>query len=353
MLIRNIAQFEASRLGTSGGLFAHDSDDDEFGPGGVTPSYLKPAVDFEDLRKIREFPVRWMSNHNANLQLGATYEKICQRLGTSVVPHELEFLLGGTLVHARQSWLKGGLTYVTLHNDNGLEIFESYVYAGLRNPKSPRPQAAIHLAPRLLNQDLGDGFRLASTMSSDGKIPFTRSYVQKEYEADGQKIRMEYVVSPHEKDLSFSLQALTPGTQRAAKITHVTIAENSNVEKSSVKVEVILSLSDTALGSKVDRVVFLFDHNGNLQTVGGRSQSVSDNPEWHDLDFLSAIRKGSGVWFNYAASDPKAKLITQMILQKDVVNLHLVRRDTLNNLVAAAREGKTADLLSLLHFTAP
>ncbi len=159
---------------------------------------LQPIIDLKSVKEVKDLPVYWVSTHKVDIKKAGEYEKQCKARGKTLSSEEIARLLGNNTVHLRQHTLENGIRYVTIHQEDGTEIYDDRKYGGLFTCNC----GAIHDSPGAISAiwdlekkpDLGDGFRLIGTNTSDNHARYgtTDSVVEKEYTVSGKKAKVHY-----------------------------------------------------------------------------------------------------------------------------------------------------------------
>lgn len=361
---------------------------------------MQPTVDYQAIREVLDLPVSWTSSHGRKLDQAAAYERECKGKGLTPDRKVIDHLVAGPRVHLQETILANGLRYVTIHDDNnGQMIFDEHEYHGLLscNCGAIHDKPAVGSAKAIQGADLGDGFRLAMTISGEspkgslsGSVSSIVSYVDKEFPTATGKVKVHYSLNPfdpHEAGrLRFEYEHFTDGelsyrfkvlgadqghdqVQRkkekylARQVTvrisgdgtkaNKSILDNGNHPycTSSVLVayNLVSSLGDCYDGA-FDQVQFEFGMDGALEKVTGVSKTTNPCPVIRDPFTSMAMRKGKGDWFEYDGRAIRSKLLSRAFLGRDVTSLQHDTTRTLDALVEAATKGLDIDPLLLLRF---
>ncbi len=356
---------------------------------------MKPTVDYQSIQEVRDLPVSWRSTHGRSLNQAAAYERDCRRKGLSPDRRFIDNLIAAPRVHLRETILANGLRYVTIHDDddNGRMVFDDHEYYGLIscNCGAIHDKPAVGSAKAINNADLGDGFKLAMTISGESpevSRSSTVSYVEKEFSTATGKVKVHYNLNPfdpHEAgrlrfeyehftdgELSYRLKELSAGQAKvrrekkeylARQVTVRISGDSTKVNKSILEegnhpyctssVEVAYNLASNlwhCYNGAWDQVRFEFGMDGALEKVIGISKTMNPCPVIQDPFTSIAMRKGKNEWFEYDARAIQSKLLARAFLGKDVTSLQHNAAETLDALVDAATKGQDVDPLQLLQF---
>ncbi|HLD41938.1 MAG TPA: hypothetical protein VJB06_02795 [archaeon] len=156
---------------------------------------LLQTADFDDVREIRILPVKWDSYHDACTEFAQSYVDQCRSGNSPIDTAVLEgkHFLNPKPVHLRLTVLNNGLRYVTLHEEDGKEIFHDdkavYQIVGEETGKISfdRDPKLFHLV------DLGDGFRLESLSCARETDVYTLTKAKKLFTAEGFPVTINFL----------------------------------------------------------------------------------------------------------------------------------------------------------------
>ena len=92
---------------------------------------LLPTVDYQGIVTVKDLPVSWMSTAGRNIYTAGEYERQCKARGEVADPQRIAELINGDIVHLRLTILGNGLRYVTIHKEDGTQIYNDHEYGGL------------------------------------------------------------------------------------------------------------------------------------------------------------------------------------------------------------------------------
>lgn len=344
---------------------------------------LLPTVDFKDIKDVKDLPVSWISTNGRDIDVVGAYELQCKQSGKNADPQKISELLGGDIVHLKQTTLGNGLRFVNIHKEDGTQIFDEHEYGGLItcNCGAIHDSPSVRSAKVIDGTDLGDGFKLSMTVSGHSKgYGSTASFVNKEFFINGKEIKVWYCVEPENKHeaghLVFHYEIKTPGTvtfevknlsnggrieERVEPIiakyvkaeirtafTNETDGKNSPYCQSSF--QVAYNLPKTSWTALFDQVEFNFGIDGRMIEAVGISQGDKPNPEWTSELILKTIKKGSGEWFRYPGRHPSANLLVRAVTRSQNIDIQHNTRDSLAILLDAAIREIDIDLAKTLVF---
>ncbi len=331
----------------------------------VRAEYLQnnpPTIDFSSIKEVRDLNVGWMSSDGANIDAAGAYEKECKVAGVPADPDKLAEILGGAMVHYRMSTLKNGLKYVGIFRDaDGTQIYSDTAYHGLIscNCGAIHDSPAVSTPDHVRGTDIGDGFHLSMTVSGHSSgYGSTSTCAEKEYTVGNSEVKVSYYLKPPTQgsghfwlryegrdyeqrthQVNVIGKGLEDRNERVcAKLTQVEFRgePDKNVK---IEVAVAINLANSTSNTEWDQVTFKFGQDGKIEEIVGLSATDKPNPEWTDVARLLAMKKGQHNWFEYSASDPKARLITQAVFGRDITkNSHQAAR-SLNSVMAAVVAG--------------
>lgn len=344
---------------------------------------LQPIIDFKSVKEVKDLPVCWVSTHKADIKKAGEYEKQCKASGKTPSSEEIANLLGNNIVHLRQHTLENGISYVTIHQEDGTEIHDDSKYGGLFTCNC----GAIHDSPHATSAiwdlekkpGLGEGFKLIGTHASDNPERYgaIESFVEKEYAISNTNVSVNYSIRPPYKEdrgyLYFGFQETTSGPiniklleiddDGKAKwlgkyVTERTTAKQlkiifwSNKRRDHIKSEITIghNLAENLFKGNWDQVSFEFNNTNKLEKITGISQSHKPNPEWKNEPLLTVIKKGMNEWFEYKTESPQARVLTQAIFGQDITRLQYNTKESLNSLIEAAIKETDIDLTKTLKF---
>lgn len=320
-------------------------------PARVQFGQVPPTLDFRAVKEMKDLPVRWMSSRNANIEAAAEYERACKQRGEPADHRRLADLLGGEEVHLRQTVLANGLSYVTIHNEDGKQIFDDTQYHGLISCSC----GAIHDSACVASPDfirgtkLGDGFELETTVSGESRgFGATTTFAEKKFMVGPTSIDVHYSVEPESKPHPGRIHFVHEANA-GDKYIKIDIRGEPGLN-APTSVEVSRNLASDHLKEAFDQVEFKFGADGKLEEVVGISQSDRPNPDWADPETCRAVLKGQRRWFRYGPKDPEAKIIARSVFGKDVTRLRCLAGPTLDGFLRAAADGVEADLRSTVQF---
>ncbi|MBK7844331.1 MAG: hypothetical protein IPJ71_11645 [Bdellovibrionales bacterium] len=324
------------------------------------------ALPTDQVVKVEELRDRsWISASDSNIEAAGQFEKERKAKGETATQEELERVLGGSKVHLRQTTLPIGLAYVTIHKEDGTEIFDANSYLGLLSSNC----GAIHDCPVvsthhvIRDTPLGAGFTLTSVRSNDESF-ITTSTIQKDYDIRGQDSSVELIYSINPKPGSRNIDHLwLDYTERSFRTTireerDTRVVQNIRFdfdkgELLSIEIGVALNLSNSKWESAAfDQVHLIFDPNGKLERITGISQSTSPNLAWSNLTdqaaFLDALKKGQNMWFSYRPEEPQAALIFKTVFGRNIGSLKGISFSAVKEIMDSARAERPLLVHSLL-----
>ncbi len=323
---------------------------------------LKPTVDYSDVAEIKDLPVFWVSADDADIDGAGAYERSCKQQGEKPDPDELKKILGGSMVHLRQTTLRNGIRFVTIHKEDGTEIFDDHEYGGLIscNCGAIHDSVCVTAAHVIRDIDLGDGFNLSMTISGVGSRGYgsTSSFVEKKFSVQGKEVEVHQTTEPasvHDAGhLMFQYKIWEPSKQKLITVGIHTPSRDKtggrNHPNCESSVKVAFNLSTSRYESSWDQVEFKFGIDGRLIEIVGISQESAPNPEWKDQDMLHAIKKGGNSWFHYTSDDHAAHVFSQQIFGKDIVSMQQDTGMSLTLLMKSAIQELDIDLAKVLVF---
>ena len=332
---------------------------------------LIPTVDYQAIREIKELPMSWMSTHDCDTTAAEKYVRKCKETLQQVDSARVAELIGGEAAHFKLTILESGLRYVTIHLESGKQIFDTTSCKSIED-RYQRVKANKDV-------DLGDGFKLKTTISGHGKN-YVVCYIEKIFKIAGNNVEVHYSIQPPSMDedgrLNLSYAVSTPSVlefkvdysgngSRMGTETKPIIAKHQEVrifttapkdtdkskhphtENSIIVAHNLPNMPDQGL---FDQMEFKFNFKGRLEEIEGVSTGANPNPEWSDAKLLSAIKKGENAWFSYNAQSPEAQVLSQAVFGQDVTRLQHNIQETLNALIEAAIKEMDIDPVKMLKF---
>ncbi len=309
---------------------------------------------------VRDLPVTWMSANNADIRTAGKYEGWSKSRGVEPDSSKLTSFLGGDIVHLRLTKLSNGLRYVTIHKEDGTQIFDDTAYRGLslipRRDSGIQDSPAVSSPGEVYDADLGDGFSLRMTLSEQEKgHGRTSTFAEKRYRRpDGTQVELHYSIKPKSpieiEDLNITYEAVSSASTRADMATwtaKVVQARSQFYQGSHLKSLITISYR---FGQQWDQVSFYFGPNGKLFLIMAKSNIPTPHPDWSEPKFLRAIGQGSGTSFQYGWSDPAAAIIFRTVFGKDISTLERLSLTSVQSILNAVTEEKSLNLVSLLSF---
>jgi hypothetical protein len=341
---------------------------------------LQPTVDYSDVRQTRRLQVSWMSIYGRDLTAALIYERTRKYAGKRVNKAEIARLINGDIVHLEESILGNGLRYVSIHREDGSEVFDVHEYAGIRTRDLDNLFPQVRMARAIENADLGDGFKLVFVDSgSSANNGSTVTDAAKEFAKGIKKIRVSYTIVPRtehrEGYLSFHYTVKTHGEftymmknfneggiEEPAKgfadvkVVEARIRTDPNYKPGRrnpfclSSLGVAYNLPELPHFNRLDQVIFNFGTDGMLQGVSCLSQSSKKNPEWKDSEILRAIGKGQNKQIEHLPKTAESAILSKAVFGKDVRNLRHYARETLDSLMKAAINEEDIELEKVFRF---
>ena len=342
---------------------------------------LQTTIDYKSIKEVKDLPVSWISTHGQDVMIADNYLKECKLKGLDANPARIAELIGSNIAHLRQTTLENGLRYVTIHLEDGRQIFNDNEYTILTDSYSRMNHdiSTVAAARVITGTNLGDGLKLQMIISGESQN-YTRSVVEKKFKSGQKHIELNYILTPERKNenghLMFSYEENTQGLfcynpknmnrrGRYAPKTYPIIVKHQKImidtkdtRETGDKIypyclsSIMIShhLFNNPYMALDDTIEFKFGIDGKLHNIKGISKSYNPNPEWTDDRMLDVIMKGQNKSFNYSAKDPEAKILIEAIFGQDITRLTHHTRNTLNAIMQAAIKEEDIDFPKTMKF---
>ena len=168
-------------------------------------------ADLTDIKEEKDLPYSWDNLQLHDQRKVTMYLHHCMDSGIEPKARTAKRLINTERAHLRQTTLKNGLRYVTIHTETGKELFNFHEYAGLVITDLHRHPVPCGIPTRAVkNAHLGNGFVLTGLFSED-QTGNLISQVEKRYKTGNRQHAVTYTLSPHTNpELFLNAQTLIP-----------------------------------------------------------------------------------------------------------------------------------------------